>query len=165
MLDDLLIPDLDVVFCGTAVGHRSAAERAYYARPGNRFWQTLAEIGLTPGALAPTDYRRRLEYGIGLTDLVKSQSGNDSDLRFSRSDTAVLEQKIAACQPQYLCFNGKRGAEAFLARRRVAFGVQPETIGRTIVYVAPSTSGAARASWDRGVWQQLANLIAARRQA
>lgn len=31
MLDDLLVPNLRLVFCGTAAGTRSAAQRAYYA--------------------------------------------------------------------------------------------------------------------------------------
>jgi len=46
-LPDLLRPNLDVVFVGTAAGRYSAALGAYYARPSNLFWPTLHKVGLT----------------------------------------------------------------------------------------------------------------------
>ena len=48
VLPDVLVPGLAVVFCGSAVGAASARRRAYYAGPGNAFWRTLSEVGLTP---------------------------------------------------------------------------------------------------------------------
>lgn len=156
MLDDLLSRHLDVVFCGTGAGRRSAELRQYYAGPGNRFWRTLAEIGLTPHELSPAGYRELLVFGIGLTDLVKGQAGGDGQLRFSRADAISLRAKIVLYQPRYLCFNGKRAAREFLRRPKVAYGVQPERIGRTILFVAPSTSRAAGGSWDLSVWRDLA---------
>ncbi|GEO17500.1 hypothetical protein [Microvirga aerophila] len=36
-LPEVLLPNLKIVFCGTAAGNRSAASGAYYAQPGNRF--------------------------------------------------------------------------------------------------------------------------------
>ena len=42
MLPDLLAQELDVVICGTAVGHKSASLRQYYAKRGNaNFCRTL----------------------------------------------------------------------------------------------------------------------------
>jgi len=49
--------------------------RAYYARPGNQFWNVFYEIGLTPRRLQPQEYVTLTEFGIGLTDLVKVTSG------------------------------------------------------------------------------------------
>ncbi|HEU5143069.1 MAG TPA: uracil-DNA glycosylase family protein [Solirubrobacterales bacterium] len=48
VLPDLVRPGLRVVFCGTAAGTASARAGAYYAGPGNRFWETLRVTGLTP---------------------------------------------------------------------------------------------------------------------
>lgn len=45
VLDDVLAPNLRVVFCGTAVGVRSAARGHYYAGPGNDFWRLLHGSG------------------------------------------------------------------------------------------------------------------------
>ena len=84
ILPDLLAPGLDIVFCGTAVGAESARRRAYYAGPGNAFWPTLAQVGLTPRRLKPEEYPLLLTFGIGLTDLAKHVSGNDDILGHAR---------------------------------------------------------------------------------
>ena len=59
VLPDVLAPDLRVVFVGTAAGARSAAVGHYYAGPGNRFWHTLHEIGLTPRRSPEMHYSAR----------------------------------------------------------------------------------------------------------
>ncbi|OYV45492.1 MAG: hypothetical protein B7X10_05700 [Burkholderiales bacterium 21-58-4] len=48
VLPDVLRPDLELVFCGTAAGRASAAAGAYYAHPGNFFWRTVHAVGLIP---------------------------------------------------------------------------------------------------------------------
>jgi len=159
MLQDLLAEDLALVVCGSAAGRRSAELKQYYAGPGNKFWSTLARTGLTPRPLSASEWRLLLDYGIGLTDLVKRQSGGDREIDFRRAGRRELERKVARLRPDFLCFNGKRAASEFLGRREVAFGLQPEVIADTRVFVAPSTSGAANGSWDLARWQELAALI------
>ena len=80
VLPDVLQPGLRLVFCGTAAGTASARARAYYAGPGNRFWEILFETGLTTERLRPSQFREVLRYGIGLTDMVKTASGSDASL-------------------------------------------------------------------------------------
>jgi len=41
----------------------------------------------------------------------------------------------------------------------VQYGVQPERIGRTRIYVCCSPSGRARRFWQEAVWQGLKNYI------
>ena len=159
MLDDLLATDLELVVCGSAPGHRSARLRQYYAGPGNRFWLTLAEVGLTPRRLDPSEYRLLLSFRIGLTDLVKGQSGGDRELDFSRAGRAALRRKVLRLRPRVLGFNGKRAGQEFLGRRDLDYGLQVATIGDTQLFVAPSTSGAARASFDLSFWQDLSALV------
>ena len=159
MLDDILARNLALVVCGMAAGFESARHKKYYAGPGNRFWETLAALRLTPTKLKPSDARRLLEYGIGLTDLAKGQAGGDRYIRVTQPDAFALRARIVLFQPRYLCFNGKRAAQLFLRRPQLDYGVQPDRIGRTILFVAPSTSGAARGSWDITVWQDLAARV------
>jgi len=159
MLDDLLRRNLALVICGTAAGTQSAVRRQYYAGPGNKLWRTLARVGLTDRELAPAEYRCLLDYDIGLTDLVKAQSGSDRTIRFERADSVRLRATIVLYQPRYFTFNGKRAAQQFLGTSRVAYGVQRSRIGRTVVFVAPSTSAAANASWDVEIWQDLARRV------
>jgi TDG/mug DNA glycosylase family protein len=159
MLEDLLARQLDLVICGAAAGTRSAAQGLYYAGPGNKFWRMLATVGLTDRQLEPAEYRRLLEYGIGLTDLVKDQSGNDDRIRFGRAAAFRLRATIQLYQPRYLCFNGKRAAQEFVGDRQVGVGVQRTRIGRTVLFVVPSTSGAANGSWDLAAWRDLARRV------
>ena len=66
ILPDVLAVGLDVVFCGSAAGTRSAQAGAYYAGPGNRFWPTLFSIGLIPEQIRPADFRQVIRYGVCL---------------------------------------------------------------------------------------------------
>jgi TDG/mug DNA glycosylase family protein len=142
VLRDLLAPNLRVVFCGTALGTASAQRKLYYAGPGNRFWSILAAASLTPQRLSPECYGELLKHGIGLTDIVKDQSGADRGLRFNTDAATALEAKIREFHPTVLCFNGKRAAMEYLRKPTVQYGRHDTTIGNTIVFVAPSTSGA-----------------------
>ena len=92
VLPDLLRPGLRVVICGSAAGAVSAARGAYYAGPGNKFWRILAEVGLTPRRLEPGEFREVLNFGIGLTDLVKTHSGSDAVLPREANDVAGLDR-------------------------------------------------------------------------
>jgi TDG/mug DNA glycosylase family protein len=155
VLADLLYPDVRLVVCGTAAGRRSAQLGAYYAGRGNQFWEMLYRVGVTPRVLKPTEFMLLQEYGIGLTDLAKEASGPDSGLAAQDFSAADLRVRIEQAQPLILAFNGKRAAQVFLGRR-VNYGHQPGCdIGRTRVFTAPSTSGAARGDWDERCWHDI----------
>lgn len=108
ILKDLLKPNLDIVFCDTAVGETSAAKQAYYSGPSNQFYFILYKAGFTPTVLNPEDYKQLLDYNIGLTDLVKYTSGNDNVLSKHDYDVKSLIEKILKYQTKILCFNGKK---------------------------------------------------------
>jgi TDG/mug DNA glycosylase family protein len=156
VLPDILRPGLHVVFCGTAAGTASARAGAYYAGPGNAFWETLHATGLTPVRLTPAEFARLPEHGIGLTDICKALHGSDEEVGTVEFDVAGLEARIAAAEPANLAFNGKNAARGAL-ERGVDYGLQPERIGGAAVWVLPSTSGAARRYWDIGPWRKLAD--------
>ena len=98
-----------------------------------------------------------LRYGIGLTDICKTESGSDADLSRQADDTEALAAKIAQHRPAVLAFNGKRAARVFLDAATLAYGEQPRRIGETAIHVLPSTSGAARRWWDETFWRRVAN--------
>ena len=154
-----------MVFCGTALGRVSAQKRAYYAHPGNLFWRTLHATGLTPIRLAPADWPRLVEWGIGLTDVCKAHFGNDAELPAGAFDAHALRAKIERHAPRILAFTSKTAAAAVLERPTgaVPLGAQPERIGATRLFVLPSPSGQARRYWDTAVWQSLADAVQATR--
>ena len=162
VLPDILDRRTVTVLCGSAAGTASARRGMYYAGPGNRFWKTLFETGLTGRLLDPAEFARVAEYGLGLTDLAKREHGPDSALSRDAYDARELWRKIEAVRPRLLAFNGKAPARRFLAERFGAaapdYGLQAEKIGRTGIFVLPSTSGAARRWWSIGPWRRLAEL-------
>lgn len=160
MLPDILAPKLKLVICGTAAGTRSAAVAHYYAGRGNKFWRTLHRVGLTPSQLAPHEQFQLLEYGIGLTDLVKGQAGMDHRIDFAGYLRAALQSTVECWKPAVVCFDGKRAASEVLGVRSPQYGVQTDRLADALLFVAPSTSGAANAAWDEQHWQSLASLVA-----
>ena len=162
LIPDVLSDGLRVVFCGSALGDVSWERRAYYANPGNRFWQTLADVGLTPRRLAAEEYSRLVDWGIGLTDLVKTDHGQDAHIFDGHVDLdearRLLRTKVLRWQPRVLAFTSRTVAAQFLERRAVP-GRQQECLGRTVVWVLPSTSGLARRFFNIGPWQDLARFV------
>jgi double-stranded uracil-DNA glycosylase len=154
VLPDVIQPDLRVVFCGTAVGATSARRAAYYAGPGNKFWPTLHEIGLTPRRLQPAESASVVDYGLGLTDLCKRQSGSDIEIGSHGFDVRRLEQLIRRHAPQVIAFNGvKAGRTALRSFER--YGRQSSSFAGAEAWVVPSTSGAANRWWDLRPWRDL----------
>lgn len=162
ILKDSLTPGMSVVFCGTAVGNRSALRRAYYAGTGNAFWKTLHEVGLTSNRLEPEQYRSAASFGVGFTDLAKNISGNDVVLRQEHFGRSALRRKIMKYQPRVVAFTSKRAAEEFL-ERPVEYGLAQEVVGSSLLFVLPSPSGAARRWWQVTQWHNLAKLVAGKK--
>ncbi len=157
ILPDLLEPGLRLVFCGTAASRRSAAERAYYAHPGNLFWRALFQAGLTPRVLASAEFPQLRQLGIGLTDLAKRHSGNDAELPRKAFDVDALRGKLEHYRPRLLAFTSKNAARAVLGHA-VSHGLQDETLEDTILFVLPSPSGQARGHWSLAPWLALGEL-------
>jgi len=93
MLKDVLTNNLEVVFCGTAKGEASATKGYYYAGPGNKFYGILHKVGFTPHRLEPKDCYGVNQFKIGLTDLVHTEFGNDSD----------ITEELYLCIMEYIC--------------------------------------------------------------
>jgi double-stranded uracil-DNA glycosylase len=162
VLQDVLQDGLQVVLCGTAVGTASAIAGAYYAHKQNKFWTILHETGLTPARLQPHQFPDLLRYRIGLTDLVKTHSGMDHQVRagFGADARARLRGSILACRPRFLAFTSKAAGENFLGGKR-DYGEQVECLADVRIWILPSTSGAANGSWQPEVWHRFADCVRA----
>jgi double-stranded uracil-DNA glycosylase len=141
-LPDYLRSGLKVVFVGFNPGDRSSQVGHYYAGRGNQFWSLLYESGLVAILLRPEDDHRLIEFGIGVTDIVKRWSKSSSELRREdyRSGIPLLREKLEGAAPRAVAFNGK-GAYQQYCGRLAELGPQPDRIGTARVFVLPSTSG------------------------
>lgn len=158
IVPDVLCPGLSLVLCGTAPSRASKEARAYYAHPGNIFWKTLAEVGLTPRLLAPAEYPLVTGFGLGLTDLNKTEWGADSQLSAQAFDVEAFRAKMRMHRPRLIAFDSKFAACNYFGRRTLPYGLQTETLDGIGLFVVPSTSGRARMYFDIGPWRELAAL-------
>jgi double-stranded uracil-DNA glycosylase len=160
---DILAPGLRVVFCGINPGRVSAAATAHFANPRNDFWRLLHAAGLTPRLLAPQEQHHALDHGIGLTNAAYRTTKGSGDLRRADFEGAAarLERLARDLRPSWIAFVGK---EAY----RGAFGERPElgpqerALGRTRLFVLPSTSPAnAAVPWDERLrwFRELRSLV------
>ncbi|WP_257169430.1 mismatch-specific DNA-glycosylase [Bradyrhizobium sp. SRS-191] len=161
-LPDQLQPGLRLVFVGTAASERSAATGHYYAHPGNRFWRTLHEVGLTPRLYLPEQFPALLSLGIGFTDLCKLGAGMDHVALKAGVDVAGFVAKIRQHRPATIAFTSKKAASLFYGRptSAIALGRQPQKDDFPIAFVLASPSGAASGAWTVQPWRELAEHVA-----
>ena len=141
-LPDYLRKGMKLVIVGCNPSESSVRAGHYYAGRGNQFWPMLYESGVVPEPFDYPDDRRVIEFGIGLTDLVKRPTRDVEEL--NREDFAegriVLAQKLEEFAPRVVAFNGKLTYEQF-AQRKCRYGLQKGSLYGAQIYVLPSTSG------------------------
>ena len=81
---DILTEGLDVVFCGLNFAASAVKDGYHFSHRNNRFWPVLHLAGFTDVRLQPADQRRLLDYGCGVTAVVR---------RPTRSTQARREQE------------------------------------------------------------------------
>ena len=81
------------------------------------------------------------------------------------TSTEMFVKKIERYAPRFLAFNGKRAASLALKVpvRCSATAGKSSMIGRTELFVLPSTSGAASGFWDARHWHEFAGHVGAPR--
>ncbi len=151
-----------LIVVGCNPGELSARVGHYYAGRGNQFWLLLYDSGVLPELLESKDDKRVIEFGVGLTDLVKRPTRGIEEIE--RQEFAegriLLAQKLEEYTPRVVAFNGKLVYERF-AQRPCKLGLQKEPLYGAQVFVLPSTSGQNAAG--RGVklryFRKLAALL------
>lgn len=161
LVPDVLQPGLTLVLVGTAPSRISAARRAYYANPSNKFWRTLHEVGLTPRLLEPGEYAQLPEYGLGLTDVAKRHAGVDAALPAEAWRPDELRRKLRQYAPSLVAFTSKRGAAETVGKAtgKLSYGVQTLRLEDVEVWVLPSTSPLGHSHFQLAPWQALAARV------
>ena len=141
-LPDYLRRGMRLIVVGCNPGERSARLGHYYAGRGNLFWPLLYDSGVIPELLDYRDDKRIIEFGVGLTDLVKrpTRGIEEIDRQEFAEGRILLAQKLEEYTPQVVAFNGKLVFEKF-AQRPCKLGLQKDRLYGAQVFVLPSTSG------------------------
>jgi mismatch-specific thymine-DNA glycosylase len=131
-----------MILVGCNPGDRSARVGHYYAGRNNQFWPMMYESGVIPEPLGYQDDRRLVEFGIGMTDLVKRPTRGVEEIEREEfaEGRVLLAQKLEELRPSVIAFNGKMVYEKFTGRP-CKLGLQKELLYGARVFVLPSTSG------------------------
>ena len=139
-LPDYLGPDMRIMLVGLNPSVYSADRGVGFARPGNRFWPAILSAGLVDRDREPR--HALLDHRVGMTDLVKRATARAAELDASEFQAGYrrVHTLVRWLQPRVVCFVGLSGWRSAVDRRATA-GVQPATIGSSVVYVMPNPSG------------------------
>jgi len=143
---DILAKGLDVVFCGINPASTAILEGHNFSSRSNRFWLVLHLAGFTDVRLAPQEERRLLDYGCGITAVVRraTQKASDVSPEEFRQARPAFEAKMRRHAPRALAFLGKRALAAMSGRPDMEWGRQPEAFAGTMAWVLPNPSGLNR---------------------
>ena len=175
-IDDILPSDssgLKMLIVGINPGLWTAAVNAPFARPGNRFWPSLHQAGLTDHqvdascGLDPADEQQLLRRGIGLTNLIGRATVRADELSRQelREGAAHLIDSLADIRPSAVAIagitafrTGYRLPKAQLGRQDtaliegwpadVALHVVPQPSGLNAHYQIPDLARIWREVWD-----------------
>jgi TDG/mug DNA glycosylase family protein len=146
-IDDVIGPDLRVLFCGINPGLWSGATGHHFARPGNRFWPALYRSGFTPRQLRPEEQSDLLPLGLGITNVVARTTARADELTAEeyRLGGKALAERVERWQPKALAVLGIGAYRAAFGRPKAAVGPQELGLGgatgATRVWLLPNPSG------------------------
>lgn len=142
-IEDVIAPDLDVLFVGINPGLWTGATGFHFARPGNRFWRAIYEAGLTPTLLSPDQQRELLGHGLGVVNLVNRTTARADELTADelRAGGQALVAKIERFRPRRVAFLGVSTYRVAFGEPDVSVGRLEKRIGQSEIWVLPNPSG------------------------
>ncbi len=123
---DILARGLDVIFCGLNPALSAAVAGHNFSNRNNRFWPVLHLAGFTDVRLQPQDERRLLEYGCGITAIVRRPTNRAEEVSPEEFRQARLgfEAKMRHYAPRSIAFLGKRAFSIMIGQPEVPWGRQ-----------------------------------------
>jgi double-stranded uracil-DNA glycosylase len=143
---DILSKGLDVIFCGLNPSASAARAGHSFSSRSNRFWTVLQLAGFTDVRLQPQDERRLLDYGCGITAVVRRPTRRADDVLPEEFLKARLgfETKIRRYAPRSIAFLGKRALSTMIGQPDLEWGRHARRFAGTMVWVLPNPSGLNR---------------------
>jgi TDG/mug DNA glycosylase family protein len=142
-IEDIIGPDLKVLFCGINPGLYSGATGLHFARPGNRFWKVLYGAGFTDRLLDPSEEAELLGNGYGITCFVSRTTARADELSKEEfvEGGMILLDKLQIYKPKMLAVLGLGAYRTAFDRPKAKVGLQQETFGDTRIWLLPNPSG------------------------
>jgi len=143
---DILARGLDVIFCGLNPALTAAVAGHNFSNGTNRFWTVLHLAGFTDVRLQPQDERLLLEYGCGITAVVRRPTKRAAEVSPEEFRQARLgfEAKMRHYAPRSIAFLGKRVLSTMIGQPNVEWGHHATGFAGTMAWVLPNPSGLNR---------------------
>jgi TDG/mug DNA glycosylase family protein len=168
-VDDLVGPDVQLLFVGINPGLWTAATNTHFCHPSNRFYPALRAAGLidwgidTSVGMTPQEKARFENTRIGITNLVPRATARASELGAAelREGAARVERVVNEMAPKVVAIAGVTAYRAAFGRSTAVLGRQPDRIGDAGLWVVPNPSGlnahetiGSLAGWYRRVGEE-----------
>ncbi len=142
-VEDVIAPNLRVLFCGINPGLYTAAIGHHFGRPGNRFWPVLHAAGITPRLFSPYEERELLKFGYGITNIVARATATAAELTKEELivGSKTLQDKVLFYKPGILAVLGLSAYRAAFRLPKAKIGPQDHFLGDTQVWALPNPSG------------------------
>lgn len=154
-VDDLVGPEMKLLFVGINPGLWTAAVRTHFAHPTSRFYPALAAAGITDyevdrvGGMTAADRAHLVARGVGITNLVRRATARASELSREelREGGERLLRFVAEHRPTAVAIAGISAYRDAFGERGAVLGRQPDTLDSATrwsdatLWVVPNPSG------------------------
>jgi|SRR4051795_13652835 len=148
-VDDLVGPDVKLLFVGINPGLWTAAANAHFARPGNRFWPALHAAGITrelvdaSGGMPDAARDELLAAGVGITNIVPVATARADELTRDelRAGGARLLELVERVRPRVVAVLGVTAYRHAFDLPTTKVGRQPHDLAGAELWVLPNPSG------------------------
>jgi TDG/mug DNA glycosylase family protein len=148
-VDDLVGPDLRLLFVGINPGLWTAATGTHFAHPGNRFYPALLRAGVIERpidrgvGMDDADRSHLIGRGIGITNLVNRATAMASELTAEelRAGGERLAAFVEQHRPRVVAIAGITAYRIAFGARRVELGRQAEPFAGAELWIVPNPSG------------------------
>lgn len=154
-VEDLVGPEIGLLFVGINPGLWTAAVQTHFAHPTNRFYPALAAAGITDyevdrvAGMSDADRAHLVSRGVGITNLVRRATARASELSPAelREGGERLVRFVAEHRPRVVAIAGITAYRDAFGERGAVLGRQPDTLDSAIrwsgaaLWVVPNPSG------------------------
>jgi len=148
-VDDLVAPDMRLLFVGINPGLWTAAVNTHFARPGNRFWPAMYLAGITgdevDAADGLTDAQRAAlrAAGIGITNVVEVATARADELTRDQfvAGGQRLREFVRAHRPAVVAVLGVTAFREAFDAPKASIGPHAEPFEGAGLWVLPNPSG------------------------
>lgn len=148
-VDDLVGPDLRLLFVGINPGLWTAATRTHFAYPGNRFYPALLLAGIIDReidrgvGMSDEDRQHLLDRGIGITNVAHRATAKASELSEAElvAGGETLRAFVRLHRPAVVAVAGVTAYRTAFAEPKAAMGEHPAGFEGSRLWVVPNPSG------------------------